>query len=180
MPRIEGLTRSQVVVLATLRNAPLGLVSMRAVARRGGISPTTAAAALRSLLAIGLVTRTPETIAAGRARQVLAWRLNVAHPRLAELDPALGKVELRHSARTAGKRVPPHLLHLFWNTSRSQLDTELAGGYIARRLLLTMDLQGLAWGVGALKPSDWEQGAIARGLEPAVKQLAHNLAQAPS
>jgi len=76
------------------------------------------------------------------------------------------------------KRVPKRLHHLFWNTAESQLDVSRAGPYIARRLLRTMDLQGLAWGARALKPEDWEQGALARGLDPKVKRLARNLARA--
>ena len=41
-----------------------------------------------------------------------------------------------------------------------------------------MDLQGLAWGAQALAPEDWERAALARGLDPKVKRLALNLAEA--
>lgn len=75
-------------------------------------------------------------------------------------------------------RVPLRLRHLFWNTAESQLDVRRAGPYIARRLLRTMDLQGLAWGAQALGPDDWEQAALARGLEPKARRLARNLAEA--
>jgi hypothetical protein len=74
--------------------------------------------------------------------------------------------------------VPGRLRHLFWNTAESQLDVSRAGAYIARRLLQTMDLQGLAWGAQALGPADWERAARARGLDPKVKTLARNLAEA--
>lgn len=177
-PRIEGLTRSQSLVLAALRSAPLGLVSIRAVARRGGLSPTAAGTALQALLGVGLVTRSEQTIAAGRARTATVWCLAISSPRLADLDPDLSRVELRARPRRADKRVPPRLRHLFWNTADSQLDTRRAGDYIARRLLRTMDLQGLAWGASALRASDWERGAVARGLSPKVKRLARNLADA--
>lgn len=176
---VDGLTPSEVAVLAALRGAPLGLVSARAVARRGRLSPTAAARALRSLLAKDLVVRASETIAAGRAREAEVWHANHGHPRWHELEPVLGRVEPPETDdRTpAGERVPKRLRHLFWNTAESQLDTARAGPYIARRLLRTLDLQGLAWGAGALSPEDWRQGARARGLDSDVRKLALNLAE---
>jgi hypothetical protein len=179
MPRAEGLTRSETVVLAALRSAPFGLLSARAVARRSGLSPTTAAGALESLLEKKLVTWTSETIAAGRAREVNVWRANIAHPRWAELDRILHRVKPVARARPAAERVPRHLRHLFWNTAESQLDVRRSGPYIARRLLATMDLQGLAWGAKALHPEDWRQASQGRGLDSKTKRLAQNLAAAP-
>jgi hypothetical protein len=108
-----------------------------------------------------------------------AWRANLTHARWAELDAALDRVHCPNRPAPAIDRVPRRLLHLFWNTAESQLDVNHAGGYIARRLLRTMDIQGLAWGVQALEPEDWLNGARARGLDPRVKQLARNLAKAP-
>lgn len=178
-PRIDDLTRSEAMVLATLRNAPLGLVSMRAVARRSGLSPTTVGRALKSLVSSGLVEQASETIAAGSAREMTVWRANVTHPRWAELDLALDEVHRPSRTRTTAGRVPRHLRHLFWNTAESQLDVNRGGPYIARRLLLTMDIQGLAWGAKALRPEDWRHGAKARGLDPKARQLARNLAGAP-
>ena len=70
------------------------------------------------------------------------------------------------------KRVPRRLRHLFWNTAESQLDVSHAGSYIARRLLRTMDIQGLAWGAQALKREDWEQAALARGLDPKITSVS--------
>jgi predicted transcriptional regulator len=179
-PRIAGLNRSEVRALAALRDAPLGLVSARAVGRRSGLSPTAAAAALRSLLEKELVDRRREAIAAGRAREEQIWHANRAHSRWAALDPVLGKTRAPRHQKPAptAKRVPAHLRHLFWNTADAQLDVDAAGPYIARRLLRTMDLQGLAWGSNALRPEDWLAGSHARGLDSSVKQLARNLAGA--
>jgi hypothetical protein len=106
------------------------------------------------------------------------WHANILNPRWSELDPILHRIEAPRRPEPTVQRVPRHLRHLFWNTAESQLDLKHAGSYIARRLLRTMDLQGLAWGAKTLKPADWEQGARARGLDPKVKQLAHNLAEA--
>ncbi len=181
-PRVEGLSRSEVVILAALRSAPFGLDSARAVARRGALSATAAARGLKSLRDKGLVDQSTEMVAAGRARETKIWRANRRHPRWLALDPILARVERPASDGTHAKRgsgrVPQRLRHLFWNTAESQLDVDRAGAYIARRLLRTMDLQGLAWGAQALRPGDWEQAAVARGLDPKVKQLARNLAEA--
>jgi hypothetical protein len=182
VPEIDGLTRSEAMVLAALRQAPLGLVSARAVARRSTLSPTAAGKALWALLDQGLVTCREEVVAAGTARKMTVWRANVAHPRWRDLSRQLDTVELPGRGPTSDRargggdaRVPGHLLHLFWNTAREQLDVDSSGPYIARRLLRTMDLQGLAWGAATLRAEDWRAGAAARGLEPEVRQLAQNL-----
>jgi hypothetical protein len=174
---IAGLTHSETVVLAALRNAPFGLVSARAVARRSGLSPTATAHALGLLLDEGLVQRTRETVAAGRAREMDVWQTNVTHPRRHRMDPVLDRVVPAQKPEPPAARVPRHLRHLFWNTAEGQLEVNRSGAYIARRLLRAMDIQGLAWGAQALAPEDWRKGATARGLDPKVRQLAHNLAQ---
>lgn len=179
MPRVAGLSLSELAVLAALRDAPFGLGSARAVARRADLSPTAAGRALDALARAGLVVRSTEVVAAGRVREAEIWRANVRHPRWPSLDPVLARVKRPASPqrdRRGDARVPARLRHLFWNTAESQLDAKRAGPYIARRLLRSMDLQGLAWGAQALAPGDWARAAEARGLDPAVRRLAHNLA----
>jgi hypothetical protein len=180
---IEGLSRSEVMVLAALRGAPLGLVSSRAVARRSTLSPTAAGSALHRLLDEGLVTRTNEVVAAGTAREMAVWRANVMHPRWPALSGLLDRVEFpgksdgdRRTRSDAERQVPRHLRHLFWNTAPEQLVVDTSGPHIARRLLRTLDLQGLAWGAETLHAEDWRAGARSRGLDPSVRQLARNLA----
>lgn len=75
------------------------------------------------------------------------------------------------------KRVPPHLLHLFWNTAPAQLNVAASAPFIARRLITSFDPDGLAWGTANLPASAWEHAAATRGLEPAQRALAHNLAR---
>jgi len=106
------------------------------------------------------------------------WRANLSHPRWPGLDPVLDRVRRSESPLPAAKRVPQRLRHLFWNTADSQLGVDRSGAYIARRLLRTMDLQGLAWGAQALGQKDWAQAALARGLDPKTRRLAQNLAAA--
>lgn len=64
-----------------------------------------------------------------------------------------------------GEAVPARLRHLFWDILGS-------GGSIARRLLRSGDLEGLAWGAAHLRAADWEHGATARGLDAMTRRLA--------
>ena len=76
--------------------------------------------------------------------------------------------------------MPAELAHLFWNTARSQLELDRAGGYVARRLIQAGDLDGLAWGAEHLRAEDWRHAAATRGLDPRMKALALNLAEGSS
>lgn len=174
--RVPGLSPMQAATLAALARAPLGLPSARAVAACAGISPTAASRAIESLATQGLVRREPTLLAAGRARRVVMLHANRHHPRYCELAPALRRVLPPRRARE--HTVPRRLAHLFWNTHPAQLEVSHGGPYIARRLLRTLDPDGLGWGARNLRGEDWRAGAEARGLEPAVKALALNLAAA--
>jgi DNA-binding MarR family transcriptional regulator len=175
-PRIPGLGATEVKVLAALSRAPFGLSSARVVANQAGVSPTAASLALRTLQSKDLVRQETAVIAAGRARGVELLHANRRAERWLELAPALAQVLPPRHDRAPQQRVPPRLGHLFWNTAPTQLDLRQGGPYIARRLLSTMDLDGLAWGATNLRPTDWEQAARARGLSDSVRALAHNLA----
>jgi DNA-binding MarR family transcriptional regulator len=177
-PSIPGLDAVEVKVLAALARSPFGLSSARVVARQAGVSPTAASRALRALEHKDLLRREETAIAAGRARTVQLLHANRRSERWLELAPLLSEVRPARQAQTAQRRVPPRLRHLFWNTAPSQLDVPNGGPYIARRLLSTMDFDGLAWGAANLPPADWERAAKARGLDASVRALAHNLAQA--
>lgn len=174
---VRGFSRSEVLILAALRSAPLGLLSIRAVARRAGISPTSASRALARLRERGLVRAERRMIEAGRAHEATVWSAALGNPEWSELDPILDPIELPSGGGgQRPRRVPSRLRHLFWNTDPSQLELEGSGGYIARRLLRTMDLQGLAWGASHLSAEDWREGAHARNLDPRARALAENLA----
>lgn len=175
-PSIDGLTEVEVKVLAALARAPLGLASARVVAGEAAVSPTGASTALRSLEGKDLVFREPATIAAGRAREVELVHANRRAPEWLQLTPQLGAVRPPARKRPRPRMVPPRLRHLFWNTAPSQLDTRTAGSYIARRLLSTADLEGLAWGAENLRAPDWEAAARARGFDRRTRALALNLA----
>ena len=104
---------------------------------------------------------------------------NVTAPEWPELAPRLaGIARPRRGRVTRERRVPHYLEHLFWNTAPSQLELDRAGGYIARRLIQTGDLDGLAWGAENLDANAWREAAKARGLRPEQRALAGNLAEA--
>lgn len=175
---VAGLTRVETQALAALARSPRGLASARAVARRAGLSPTAAAAAIRSLTLRDLVRRERVWVPAGRARHVEFLHANVTARDWSTVAPGLASVRVRREPRRplSSSRVPARLRHLFWNADVSRLDAGTHGAYIAERLLSTIDLDGLAWGLQALNAADWEQASRVRGLPAARRALALNLA----
>jgi predicted transcriptional regulator len=176
-PSVPGLDVTEVKVLAALARAPLGLASARVVAGQAVVSPTATSRALQTLQQKGLVRREDAVIAAGHARAVVLVHANRRTKRWLEIARALAAVRPPQRRRAPERSVPPRLRHLFWNTAPSQLKLDRGGPYIARRLLSTMDFDGLAWGASNLRPADWERAAQARGLDDSVRALAHNLAR---
>jgi len=181
-PPVDRLSRLETKVLAELARAPRGLASLRALARRAGVSPTSASRAVRSLALKGLVRRDLEWVAAGRAREVELIRPNVTARgwaplarRLAAARPVERKARATLGPRHGG--VPARLRHLFWNVDPGQIDLRRHGGYVAERLISAGDLDGLAWGIGALQTDDWESAARNRGLSPEKRALARNIAR---
>jgi DNA-binding MarR family transcriptional regulator len=175
-PSIAGLSAIEVKVLAALSRSPFGLSSARVAAAQASVSPTAASKALKTLERKDLVRREATVIAAGRARTVELLHANRRAERWLEIAPTLARVLPPRRDHPSQQGVPRRLEHLFWNTAPTQLDLSRGGPYIARRLLSTMDLDGLAWGARNLRQADWEQAARARGLDKPVRALAHNLA----
>ena len=177
-PPVPGLSRTETQVLAALSRSPRGLASVRETARRAGVSPTAAGRALAKLSAQGIISESPMMLARGRASQAPVFRVRFGTAKWAALAPAVAKVRLPdHTGGRRVKRVPPHLRHLFWNSAPTQLDVATSAPYIARRLIRTDDPDGLAWGAANLSASAWEHAATTRGLDPAHRALARNLAR---
>jgi DNA-binding Lrp family transcriptional regulator len=177
-PSVAELSRVQTRVLAALSRSPRGVASVREAGRRAGVSPTAAARALARLTSEGIITQTPMMLARGRATKATVYQVRFGSPRWLALAPVIARV--RPPARREGphaRRVPPHLLHLFWNAAPAQLGVANSAPFIARRLITTFDPDGLAWGTANLPASAWEHTAATRGLEPAQRALAHNLAR---
>ena len=177
-PSVPDLSPTQARVLAALSRSPRGVASVREAARRAGTSPTATARALARLETIGLIMQTHAMLARGRATEATVYQVPFASPRWLALAPAIAQVRLSsRSGRAHATRVPPHLLHLFWNVAPAQLDVSSSAPFIARRLITSFDPDGLAWGSQNLPASAWEHAAATRGLEPAKRALAHNLAR---
>jgi DNA-binding Lrp family transcriptional regulator len=176
-PPVPDLSQVESRVLAALSRSPRGVASVREAARRAGVSPTAAGRALARLTADGLITQTPMMIARGHATEATVYQVRFGSAQWLALAPVVARVRL--PARREGphaKRVPPQLLHLFWNAAPAQLDVASSAPFIARRLITSFDPDGLAWGTVNLPASAWEHAAATRGLDPARRALAHNLA----
>ena len=126
------MSRIDAQVLAALSRSPRGVSSVREAARRAGVSPTAAGRALARLVARGLITQTPMMIARGHASEATVYQVRFGSDEWLALAPFVAKVQLPdHTDRSRAKRVPPHLLHLFWNTAPAQLDVATSAPYIA-------------------------------------------------
>jgi hypothetical protein len=177
-PSVPDLSPTQARVLAALSRSPRGVASVREAARRAGTSPTATARALARLENAGLIMQSHAVLARGRATRATVYQVPFASPRWLALAPTIAQVRLpSRSGRAHATRVPPHLLHLFWNVAPAQLDVSSSAPFIARRLITSFDPDGLAWGSQNLPASAWEHAAATRGLEPAKRALAHNLAR---
>jgi hypothetical protein len=177
-PSVPDLSPTQARVLAALSRSPRGVASVREAARRAGASPTATARALARLTSVGLIMQTHAMLARGRAVETKVYQVPFASPRWLALAPAIARVQLpARREREHATKVPPHLLHLFWNVAPAQLDVASSAPFIARRLITSFDPDGLAWGSQNLPASAWEHAAATRGLEPAKQALARNLAR---
>ena len=110
-------------------------------------------------------------LALGHATRVLVYSAVVDHPRWHELAPALTTVSLPPlPEQVSAQIVPYYLRHLFWNAATSQLDVTTSAPFIAKRLLSTGDLDGLAWGATHLprKP-----GIMPRDHGESHREIAH-------
>jgi DNA-binding MarR family transcriptional regulator len=177
-PSVPDLSLTETRVLAALSRSPRGVASVREAARRAGTSPTATARALASLTSAGLVNQAHAMLARGRATESTVYQVPFASRRWLALAPTIARIQLPgRNERKNASRVPPHLLHLFWNVAPGQLDVASSAPFIARRLITSFDPDGLAWGSRNLPASAWEHAAATRGVDPAQRALARNIAR---
>ncbi len=180
-PVVDRYSRQDLFVLRALSLAPLGLRSRRAVARAARVSPTTAGDVLDRMVSEGLVRREHGTFAEGVATEGELWLLAYDNPGWLELAPVAATVVLPRDRRVRprpARSVPRRLHHLFWNAEPSMLDVKRDGEYIAARLLLSDDAQGLAWAARHLPAAALEAVARNRAATNEIKAIARNLASA--
>lgn len=176
VPRVPGLRRSQVQVLAALARAPLGLRSQRAVARASGLSPTAAGRALHELVDLDLVRNETVMLAEGEAVEADVWRVSDS-TRWRDIAPVVRQTVLPVSSQPAEapSRLPRRLWHLFWNVDPATLDLESDAGFIATRLLTAGDLQGLSWACSHLPDDALAEASRNRASDPATRALVANV-----
>ncbi|MGH2732101.1 MAG: MarR family transcriptional regulator [Actinomycetota bacterium] len=180
-PKIDGLSREEVFVLAALGRRPFGLRSTRAVARAAGTSATTAGRALRNLVAAKYVERVLVRVTEGEVRDVSVWRVRWEGQPWLAVAGAVGATILpeRQAAQHRGLRIPARLGHLFWNEDLAQLDITQHGVLIANRILRSEDLEALAWMVRAIEGDAIRRATNARGMPARCARLGQLLAEAP-
>ncbi len=179
IPVVPGFTREEVQVLAGLARSPLGLRSVRAVARRAVVSPTAADRLLGRLLAAGLVVKEQRRFVEGRVTDGCLWRIDWSSLRWPGLAPTVGRSVLpRPRARPQSARFPRRLGHLVWNADVATLDTRRHAAYLAERVMTSGDVQGLAWAATALPAESLASARRLRGLPAPARALAGNLADA--
>lgn len=178
VPAVPGRTRTEVQVMAALSRSPLGLRSARAVARAASVSPTAAARALQALHDAGLVDRTSRTLAEGRAAEGAIWEIRPMS-RWREVAPLIATTVL-----PARDQIPPpttlprRLWHLFWNADPAALDLTNDADFIATRLVLGDDLQGLAWACSHLPTAALRRAAANRGADARTRSMIENVVSA--
>lgn len=177
VPKIRGWHRNEIQVLAALSRAPLGLRSVRAVARRAGVSPTTATKGLEALRSGGLVKHTRRMFAEGRAVEGDLWQLDFASRQWSELAPVVSATVLpAQRGERDHTQIPRRLRHHFWNSDVSKLEPADSSGYVVTRLLLSRDPQAAAWVAANATPEALAEAARNRGATPEDRQMAANIA----
>ena len=177
-PPIDGLTREERFVLAALNLHPLGMRSIRAVARSASVSPTTASRAVAHLLAKGLATAGTERVVEGAAVDATVLRVARGSTDWIEIAPAVRTVVLpsRHEQRTPPKAVPQRLWHHFWNAEPSKVRLPFDSDYVAARLLRSDDPQALSWAASNLDAISIGKVARLRGLDDKRRSMIRHLA----
>lgn len=179
VPALPGLSRESVQVLAGLSRHPLGLTSLRAVARASCVSATTASRLLPRLIDEGLVVESNRRVAHGRSVDLHLFEIAWASPEWHELAAQVGRVVLPSRPPNRSPRVVPRrLAHLFWNADVDAVDLDRDARYVAGRLLLSDDTQAVAWAVGHLPAEALLAAGALRHATAEHRSLAANAAAA--
>lgn len=177
--KFAGLTRSELLVLAALSRAPLGVLSARELARKAGVSPTVAARALPEFQSMGLVEQRSRVIpVSGRAHSKQFWALNRRSAAWnKELKRAVRAVILpTPTKRTVRQptKIPARLYHHFWNADLTKLNIHRDGSYIAGRLLAAPDIGAAVWALQNLPATDIHTASTRRGVDEQTRSLISN------
>lgn len=185
---VDGFSRIDLLVLAAVSRAGLGLESTRAIARVAGVSPTAAGDSLRLMEERNLVQRRQRRIVQGRPRSIEFWQADIIHSAWTpELREAVSQVILRGAKPRSElldphtqpvRRVPGRFNHLFWNANLASLELPKDRDFIASRMMLADDPDAWAWATSNLPPASLTTAARIRGVTPRRKALIENLVSA--
>jgi hypothetical protein len=176
---VVNRSREETFVLAALSRRPLGLRSVRAVARAAGISPTTAGRVVAKLESEGLVERKDLRVVEGVPRSLSVWRINAESKRWAQIAPSVRRVRPpQDTSRPMGGKVPRRYRHLFWNVDAAALSTTTDGSFIAGRILQSNDAMALGWMARNIDRNDIARASRTRGLDASSRAFAQNLVRA--
>lgn len=181
--RVAGFDRVDMLVLAAVSRAGLGLESARAVARSAGVSPTTASKSLLLLEDQGLIERRQRRIVQGKPRTVDLWRSTLTGSEWTpEITEAISRVVLPESGPERPlrrpRRVPARFTHLFWNADLARLDPVRDSDFVAARLMAADDPDAWAWARSNLPKNSLCKAATLRGVTPRRRALIENLLSA--
>lgn len=168
----DGLSRSEMLLLAALSRAPLGVPSARAAAALAGVSPTTAAKDLRRLEHRRLVDRVERDVAEDRARRQVFWKVAALSP---EVLLSVRRVQLPDVQDEAdAAHLPRRLYKHFWNADPRSLRLEDDGSYIASRLLQSDDVTAVVWALRHMPDGHIDTALRRRGVKPETRRMVQN------
>jgi len=174
-----GFARIDMLVLAAVSRAALGLESARAVARRAGVSPTAASAALRRLVDRGLIIRRPRRLVQGGVRTADLWLADLLGPAWSpEVLAAVKAVHLPAHQRAGPRlapRVPRRFGHAFWNADLPAIGTDRNADFVASRLLQLDEVEAWLWAACHLPAESLRRAARGRGFDARRRALVENL-----
>ncbi|MHB8458260.1 MAG: MarR family transcriptional regulator, partial [Acidimicrobiales bacterium] len=166
-------------VLAALSRRPLGLRSVRAVARSASVSPATATSSLDRLQALGLVRRTIKRVVEGEVVDAPVWEVDWTSAKWLETRSVIRRVIVPRltASPSTPKRVPRRLHHLFWNADPWALDVGRDADYLAARILASEDSEANAWMAAHLPADAISRAGRMRGIDTRRRDLSVNLAR---
>ena len=137
IPKVQGLSRPEVQVLAALSRHPRGLVSVRQVASAARVSPTCASRALTGLQTKRLVVTSQPVVFDGRAERRKVWEVNWGSAQWLRVAPCVGMAILPtgQTAVRRSRRLPARLASTFWTGDWRKVNVEKDPAYVAQRIL---------------------------------------------
>lgn len=168
----QGLSRTQLLLVAAIARSPLGISSARRAARLISASPNVVAHDIKTLEEREIVCHvTRNTIKEGRVVEQSYITISASAPM--DIISAARKVTLPDAPSiTRGETVvPKRFTHHFWNVDPVALDSA-SGSFIAGRLLGSDDVAAWAWALAALPREDIKTAMSRRGVPNSVKAVA--------